>query len=146
MKTLVKVLKVEDNTVYYAEICKKTGKVMIEDYMSTERFENACSDDREFGFVIMQPKVKKSVKIERLKAGTDLDGKPLSWGTVSMEITCSNSELLNRMINLLDSEGWGDHNTNCGEDNSIIYCVESSELADFKASYKDVKKVIMCND
>lgn len=41
MKTLVKILKVEDNTVHYAEICRKGGHVMIEDSMSIEDFNKA---------------------------------------------------------------------------------------------------------
>lgn len=43
MKTLVKVLKVEDGYTYYQEISRKTGKVMIEDYMSTEQFDKALN-------------------------------------------------------------------------------------------------------
>lgn len=48
MKTLVRITKVEDNIVYYKEICRKTGKTMIEDCMQVSRFESALQG--EYGF------------------------------------------------------------------------------------------------
>lgn len=43
MKTLVKVLKVEDGYTHYQEINRQTGKVMIEDYMLSGQFDRALN-------------------------------------------------------------------------------------------------------
>lgn len=51
MKTLVKVVKVEDGFTHYQEINPSTGKVMIEDYMTTERFEKALQLENGFQLV-----------------------------------------------------------------------------------------------
>ncbi|WNO47174.1 hypothetical protein [Vibrio phage vB_VibM_10AMN] len=51
MKVLVKVVKVEDGYTYYQEIDRKTGKVMIEDYMETQRFNQALQLESGFQLV-----------------------------------------------------------------------------------------------
>lgn len=47
----VKVTKIEDGYTYYQEIDRKTGRVMIEDYMPCDRFNKACLSDN--GFVLL---------------------------------------------------------------------------------------------
>ena len=58
MKTLVKVLKIEDDTVYYAEISKDDGSVMIDDSQSIESFNKALNME-EFGFKLVEVKTKQ---------------------------------------------------------------------------------------
>jgi len=54
MKTLVKIIKVENNTVTYKEVCRKTGNTMIEDFMSVDKFKKALSSEG-FGFELVEP-------------------------------------------------------------------------------------------
>tara|TARA_Y100001956_G_scaffold76028_1_gene84725 strand:+ start:761 stop:1144 length:384 start_codon:yes stop_codon:yes gene_type:complete len=61
MKTLVKISKVEDNTVYYSEINRETGKVMIEDYMSVGRFITALQGV--YGFQLVKMTKQQAIKV-----------------------------------------------------------------------------------
>ena len=53
MKTLAVITKVENGFTFYNEICRKDGHVMISDYMETNRFNDACSIDKAFGFELV---------------------------------------------------------------------------------------------
>ncbi|MGL6258808.1 hypothetical protein [Vibrio sp. WXL210] len=61
MKILVKINKVEDNTVYYAEISRKTGEVMIEDYMGVEQFGKALEMEN-FGFELVKMTKQQAIR------------------------------------------------------------------------------------
>ncbi|AGH32102.1 hypothetical protein VPHG_00035 [Vibrio phage 11895-B1] len=45
MKTLVSIIKSEDGFTHYEEVCRKSGKVMIQDYMESDRFQRALELD-----------------------------------------------------------------------------------------------------
>lgn len=71
MKTLAKIIKVEDNTVYYAEINRTNGKVMIEDYMSVDRFVSALQSD--FGFELVKMTKQQAINTAA-KLGAEITG------------------------------------------------------------------------
>lgn len=74
MKTLALVNKRENGVVFYSEISTHDGSVMIEDYMSTERFNDACKDS-DYGFkritakgvkTLIAKAAKRTAKVRKL--------------------------------------------------------------------------------
>lgn len=75
MKTLVQVTNVENGFVFYNEINRKTGLVMIADYMKEPQFIKAINS-KEFGFNVVQKNYigtdmqERIAKAAKTKAGT----------------------------------------------------------------------------
>jgi hypothetical protein len=53
MKTLVKITNIENGIIFYSEINRRTGAVMIEDQMSEAQFKRAINLPT-FGFTVIQ--------------------------------------------------------------------------------------------
>lgn len=136
MKTIVKIIKVENGLTHYQEINRVTGDVMIEDYQSTNRFNKAL--DSVNGFELMPTgKIAKT----RVK-----DGSNIHRGSVVFAVDCETEELCDLVANLLNHAGFDTpiHEESDKFENGlcIIVVFPSDELGEFTNTYKTVKNIV----
>ncbi|ALY07157.1 hypothetical protein VmeM32_00171 [Vibrio phage vB_VmeM-32] len=136
MKILVKIIKVENGFTHYQEINRVTGKVMIEDYQSTETFEKALN--AELGFeLIPTGKITKA----RVK-----DGHNSHRGMVVMAVDCETESLCDAVTELLNNFGIDTpiHEESDKYENGlcIIATFSSDEMYAFNDAYKTIKNIV----
>lgn len=146
MKTLVKVLKVEDEITYYNEIDRASGKVMISDFMSTDRFEKALNSNN-FGFELVTNN-KAKFKLERVNNGKDHNGNLNHYGKTWICIHSNSETALNTLTDMINVE-FINNCSLCVEESDhyengscISYLIDSEDLYYFKESYKNAKKLV----
>lgn len=107
-KTLVRIQKIENGVVYYSEINRKNGAVMIEDYMSEDRFIRAINS--EFGFDPIQSgwiceedtaKIEKAAKTKAatIKLIEALTGKKVTEYTYWERLKTVEVEIFDGVVN-----------------------------------------------